>query len=474
MAIVSVPKTASPILIFFMTIIIFSPIMASSPNSEAEALLKLKNSFTNKDSLASWETGSEPCAKAKTWVGLVCHKGKVSGIHLTKMGLSGKIDVDALDQLPGLRTLSFEDNSFTGLMPQLNRIGALKGLYMSGNQFSGEIPKDFFQTMNSIKKINLSGNKFTGEIPSSLSQPTHLMDLHLENNQFSGSIPPLEQKTLISLDLSNNKLNGEIPPSLSKFNATSFQGNAGLCGEKIGKECDKEAAPAAQAPPIAPPASNHEEAGSSGITYGLMSASAIILGIMMAGILIMRRRQDKFDVLEKECLDDSVNVRMSKRGGSSTRGGSVGGSRRGASHGSRGSGDLVMVNDEKGFFGMTDLMKAAAEVLGNGSLGSSYKAMMPNGFSVVVKRMQQMNKLGRDGFETEITRFARLKHQNILTPLAYHYRKEEKLLVFGHISKGSLLFLLHGMSQLHISSFAPKRCVFFVLKLVLLTIIYSS
>jgi len=33
-------------------------------------------------------------------------------------------------------------------------------------------------------------------------------------------------------------------------------------------------------------------------------------------------------------------------------------------------GDLTMVNEEKGVFGMTDLMKASAEVLGNGGLGS--------------------------------------------------------------------------------------------------------
>ena len=48
-----------------------------------------------------------------------------------------------------------------------------------------------------------------------------------------------------------------------------------------------------------------------------------------------------------------------------------------------------MVNEEKGIFGMVDLMRAAAEVLGNGSLGSAYKAVMGTGVAVVVKRMPE-------------------------------------------------------------------------------------
>ena len=106
--------------------------------------------------------------------------------------------------------------------------------------------------------------------------------------------------------------------------------------------------------------------------------------------------------------------------------------------------DLMMVNDEKGSFGLPDLMKAAAEVLGSGGLGSAYKAIMTNGLSVVVKRMREMNMLGRDQFDAEMRRFGRIRHKNILTPLAYHYRKEEKLLVSEYMPKGSSLYVLHG------------------------------
>ncbi|KAI3743012.1 hypothetical protein L1987_60713 [Smallanthus sonchifolius] len=87
---------------------------------------------------------------------------------------------------------------------------------------------------------------------------------------------------------------------------------------------------------------------------------------------------------------------------------------------------------------------AAAEVLGNGGLGSAYKVTLGSGVSVVVKRVREMNQMTKEVFDTEMKKLAKLKHQNILTPLAYHFRKEEKLLVSEYVSKGSLLYVLHG------------------------------
>lgn len=107
--------------------------------------------------------------------------------------------------------------------------------------------------------------------------------------------------------------------------------------------------------------------------------------------------------------------------------------------------DLVVINDEKGVFGLADLMKAAAEVLGNGGLGSVYKAVMFNGVSVVVKRIRDMNNLGKEEFDAEIRRIGKIRYKNILTFLVYYYRKEEKFVVSEYIFKGSLLYVLYGM-----------------------------
>ncbi|XP_055827783.1 pollen receptor-like kinase 3 [Solanum dulcamara] len=415
--------------------------------SDTDALLKLKQSFTNAASLDSWKPGTDPCDKNIRWLGVFCQEKMVTGLLLGKTNLSGNIDVEALSQMPGLRTLSFQSNSFSGPIPEFNRMGALKGLYLSENQFSGEIPSNYFEKMQSLKKLWLSGNKFSGEIPSSLMELQYLIELHLENNQFSGPIPPVSnQSTLVTLDLSNNNLTGEIPVTLSRFNESSFKGNSELCGEKLGKACT-------QATNSTSNTNNNTNNGThqssdsnsnKNISMWIMVSSIVLLLIMIIVIYIICRYQQNHRAAIESFEEPSLGRRISShskksfelsRRGSSIRKGSIVGKR---------VGDLIMVNDDKGEFGLADLMKAAAEVLGNGPLGSSYKAMMSNGLTVVVKRIKEMNKIGKDGFDAEVKRLGRLRHKNILTLLAYHHRKEEKLFVYEYIPKGSLLYLLHG------------------------------
>ncbi|MBA0779296.1 hypothetical protein Gotri_003563 [Gossypium trilobum] len=420
--------------------------------SDSEALLQLKKFFTNSSALNSWVPSSVPCNKQTPWGGLLCHNGVVQGLRLEGMGLSGRIDVDALVEIKGLRSLSVINNSFQGVIPQLNRLGALKALFLSGNQFSGEIPPHFFTNMKSLKKVWLSHNKFMGGIPFSLGQLPHLIELHLENNQFSGHIPAFDRPNLKSINLSNNRLGGEIPISLSNFSANSFAGNPGLCGKILGVNCTKPVQNTAKL------VTNQKRVvGKSGkklppkiivalITLGVM----LVFVIILAAIRWMKKKKKKGPNGPTTSSEGAIEVQVSvptakeeevnrKRSGSSSRKGS------GHVKGGGGAAELVMVNDEKGSFGLTELMKAAAEVLGNGELGFCYKVTMANEVPVVVKRMRDMNALGKEEFHKQVKQFGNLRHPNILTPLAYHYRREEKLLVYQYLPNGCLLYQLHGM-----------------------------
>lgn len=440
--------------------------------SQSDALLKLKRSFTNPESLDSWTPSSDPCMTEATWVGVICYGGIVTGLRLGDMNLTGKVDVDALLEISGLRTVSFVNNSFSGSIPEFNRMGALKAIYLSGNQFSGDIPTDYFTKMGSLKKLWLSENKFSGKIPSSVSQLSRLMELHLEDNQFSGEIPSMDLPTLVSLNVSNNNLQGEIPPGLSKFDASSFAGNAGLCGKKLGRECHKEALEPSPAPnDIRGSGSNATSSNNRGSGGGgshksnsniiipvVVAVSVVLLILAIFLIFRMRKRRKlvpvaEFDVLAKENAGDHQPVQKIASGSNRKemelpKKGSLNNlSRKGSGSQSRASVtvDLVILNREKGNFRMADLMKAAAEVLGNGGLGSSYKAAMSNGLTVVVKRIREMNGKGKDEFDQEMRKLGKLQHPNVSTPLAYHFRRDEKLLVSEYVPKGSLLYLLHGM-----------------------------
>ncbi|CAK9159226.1 unnamed protein product [Ilex paraguariensis] len=438
-------------LFLFFIFLTLCPLSFSLLNTKPNdvALLQLKESFNNTTAVDSWKKGTNPCDNNEGWAGVICLNGVVTNLNLANFGLSGGFNVDALSDLRSIRIISVENNSFSGPIPEFNRLGSLKAIFLSRNQFSGEIPSDFFSNTRSLKKLRLSANKFSGKIPDSIGKIPHLLDLHLEFNEFSGPIPPIEQQSLTSLNLSNNKLEGEIPESLSRFSADSFIGNPDLCGKQAGKDCNnKEPLVQEENPQVSSPENMPKESNIS-------NAKWVVLGLIVAVLLFTllskaKRKDDDFDMLRKENLDDVVHVHIpssnrrsmspSRKGldsSHSTRG------RRSSRHG-KSSGDLVVVNEEKGLFGLPDLMKAAAEVLGNGGLGSAYKAMMANGVSVVVKRLRETNKLSSDSFDCEIRRLGKLSHRNILTPLAYHYRKEEKLLVSTYVPTGSLLYVLHG------------------------------
>ncbi|XP_030448342.1 pollen receptor-like kinase 3 [Syzygium oleosum] len=409
--------------------------------TEDEALLKLKRSITDNGALDSWVPSTPPC---KGWVGVICFNGIITGLHLSDRGLTGKVDVESLETINGLRTISLVNNSFSGPIPEFSRLGALKSLLLVGNEFSGEIPKDFFVHMLSLKKVWLSNNNFSGEIPESLAQLPNLKELHLEGNQFSGHVPAIKNEKLTSLDLSHNKLEGPIPASLVRFGVSSFRGNEGLCGKPLDRICSDPQKPTAVVVDESMRSSPTEHKSiDSWVIFGTVGA-LLVVGMLFSYIYSTRHRDNDFSVLGKEVVHEAVEVHVSSSKHSraaSSKKGSV--SKRGSQKG-KDMGDLVLVNEDKGPFGLSDLMKAAAEVLGNGGLGSAYKAVMSNGLSVVVKRMREMNRLGKEGFDAEMRRFGRIRHKNILTPLAYHYRREEKLLVSEYVPKGSLLYVLHG------------------------------
>ncbi|KAI7735806.1 hypothetical protein M8C21_000568 [Ambrosia artemisiifolia] len=290
-----------------MMITMIPVVMTASFMNEADALLIIKESLNNPISLDSWKPGTSPCDETSKWFGLVCGNGIVTTLRLKSLNLSGELDLFGLSQLPGLRVINIVNNSFSGPIPEFNKLGALKAIYMSMNQFSGEIPSSFFSNMVSLKKVWFDNNNFSGPIPSSLAQLPRLLELHLNNNNFSGLIPLIGQKTLQSLDLSNNNLTGDIPSSLSRFDVALFDGNPGLCGPKLRKLCvNVKHNHKGPKPPSKPPPESLKTA------YMLMGLSGSILVAMIIAIymLVQKRKKEEADqmCLEKRNGDGSYGL----------------------------------------------------------------------------------------------------------------------------------------------------------------------
>uniref|UniRef100_A0A7N2LI63 Leucine-rich repeat-containing N-terminal plant-type domain-containing protein n=1 Tax=Quercus lobata TaxID=97700 RepID=A0A7N2LI63_QUELO len=111
---------------------------------------------------------------------------------------------------------------------------------LSCNKFDGEIP-EVIGNLKVLHLLNLSNNFLTDRIPSSLGDLHQLESLDLSQNNLSGEIP--QQLTeLIFLEFFNvsyNNLTGPIPQGkqFNTFQMSSFEGNFGLCGDQITRNC---------------------------------------------------------------------------------------------------------------------------------------------------------------------------------------------------------------------------------------------
>ncbi|KAK5817264.1 hypothetical protein PVK06_022187 [Gossypium arboreum] len=372
--------TTVPVFALLLSLLIIPtlPTLCSS-QSDADSLSKFKKSLKNGDSkLKNWVPGSSPCRKK--WIGVMCDGETIIGLHLTNLGLSGSVDVESLLKVRSLRTISLVKNMFEGSIPKLNKLGALRAIYLSNNQFTGEIPNDYFESMGSLKKVWLNQNKFSGKIPDSLMQLRNLMELHLEGNRFSGKIPSLKYPNVMkSLDLKGNELDGKIPESFSKFNASVFEGNNELCGKPLEKHCDTadsrkvQQENEKQEEPDSPPPSSSQ----SNATVVISAVTLVVVVFFVVVAIISTNRVDELTnhhSSSREPLRQGNNVPESTRQKpleSSRKSGPEGKIKRGSSQkgNKNGMADLVVVNEEKGSFGLQDLMKAAAEVLGSGDRG---------------------------------------------------------------------------------------------------------
>eukprot|EP00256_Glycine_max_P024366 XP_003547077.2 probable inactive receptor kinase At2g26730 [Glycine max] len=99
--------------------------------------------------------------------------------------------------------------------------------------------------------------------------------------------------------------------------------------------------------------------------------------------------------------------------------------------------------DDKARFQMGELLRASAEALGHGILGNSYKAMLNDGSTIVVKRLWDLKPLSKEEFAKILNAIAEMKHPNLLPLLAYYHSRDEKLMLYTYAERGNLFSRLH-------------------------------
>ncbi|KAM6549930.1 hypothetical protein CsatB_021606 [Cannabis sativa] len=340
--------------------------------------------------LSSWDFKNTSVGVMCKFIGVTCwndRENRVLNLELRDMKLSGKI-------------------------PQaLEYCGSLQKLDLGGNEFSGTIPSQICDWVPFITTLDLSGNAFSGSIPPELGKCSYLNELVLSDNRLSGTIP-YEIATLGRLkkfSVANNQLTGTIPTSLNHFFEEDFSGNSGLCGEPLGK-CGGLS----------------KKSLAIIIAAGVFGAAASLLlafGVWWWYHLRLSKRRKHGHGIGRD--DDWAERLRAHR----------------LTQVSLFQKPLVKVK-------LADLMAATNNfsqdnVIISTRTGTTFKAVLPDGSALAVKRLNTC-KLGEKQFRLEMNRLGQIRHPNLTPLLGFCVVEEEKLLVYKHLSNGTLHSLLHG------------------------------
>ncbi|KAL5975649.1 hypothetical protein ACLOJK_019975 [Asimina triloba] len=426
--------------LLFLSILCFSlsKLVESEPTDDKQALLSFFNQTRHENRL-QWNSSDSPC----NWIGVRCDPTQsfVYSLRLPGVGLIGQIPPATLGRLSRLRVLSLRNNRLSGqLPPDFSGMKLLRNLYLQNNGFTGQLPPDL-AAMTRLVRLDVSNNNFSGIIPSSLANITHLTGLFLQNNQFAGGLPALNTTSLQQFNVSNNNLNGSIPVEFHKFNASSFAGNLDLCGAPLPPCTPSSPSPAPANAPPNPARNSSKKLSKAAIIAIAASVGGAAILILLAFLLLLcfkrGRRRPHPAKPPKEVAARSVAAAVPDIGTSSSKddSGIIGGLPE--------KNKLVFFSDGVASFDLEDLLRASAEVLGKGSMGTSYKAVLEEGTMVVVKRLKEVFVSKRE-FELQMEMVGKVEHENVVRLRAFYFSKDEKLLVLDFVEGGSLSAVLHG------------------------------
>ncbi|KAG1359269.1 Leucine-rich repeat receptor-like protein kinase TDR [Cocos nucifera] len=321
---------------------------------------------------------------------------------------------------PRLQILSASYCDLYGEIPSFE--AGCRNLYkieMEGNDLRGEIPTNVGRCLK-LLSLKLGRNRLTGTIPLELAALPSITDVDLSWNGFTGPIPPAFDNcsTLESFNVSFNHLAGEVPSSgavLRNLHPSAFAGNAGLCGGPVGRPC-------AAGGGASTSSRQGEEArparGSAGTAIVWIAAGAVGAGLV---VLILGTRW--FRARGEEVLSP------------------------------RGPGPWRLTAFQRLNFTAEDVADCVAgsdRIIGVGSMGTVYRAEMPGGEVIAVKKLWGPQKeagrtIKKKGgvAAAEVEVLGSVRHRNIVRLLGCCTNREATLLLYEYMPNGSLEDLLH-------------------------------
>ncbi|XP_044478460.1 MDIS1-interacting receptor like kinase 2-like [Mangifera indica] len=355
---------------------------------------------------------------------------QLQSLDLSSNSLVGEIP-KTLGKLTFLTKVNFSDNQLSGVMPpEIGLLTNLESLDLSSNKLSQAIPKDLGNLVK-LHYLNLSNNKFSQEIPAQFENLFHLSQLDLSHNSLGGEIPSQmshleslellnlshnsltssipnsfeEMRGLLYVDVSYNQLKGPIPENKAFQDATMLQGNKGLCGNVQGFP-----------PCISPITFKHKNGKVKKLVLSIIFPFLGVLLLALGVYLILQKIRKK--KLVGQSSEEDVEFFS-----------------------------VLTVDGRILYKQIMDSTKAfdTRYCIGKGGYSSVYKAKLPSGSIVAVKKLHPFPNVEithQKEFLNEVKTLTEIRHRNIVKLHGFCSNQQHSFLIYEYLERGSLATIL--------------------------------
>ncbi|GJM92074.1 hypothetical protein PR202_ga08502 [Eleusine coracana subsp. coracana] len=370
---------------------------------------------------------------------------QLQGLFLSNNRLDGSIPSNISQILPKIAVLDLSSNVLTGTLPKsLLCKDYLTRLDVSNNSLSGQIPflcPKEKQSSSSLLFFNASSNHFSGNLDGSISNFTQLSSLDIHNNSLNGSLPSelSDLSSLNYLDLSSNGFHGAIPCGICNMYSLTF---VNFSGNDIGMESLANCVAAGICP-------------GNGIDHMVVHSSrrvlraaiiCVILAVIIAVIVLVVYLRWKLLRSKPEAI---IPISKSKASVEPTSSDELLGRK------SREPLSINVATFEHALLRVTadDILKATenfskVHIIGDGGFGTVYRAALPEGRRVAIKRLHGGHQFQGDReFLAEMETIGKVKHPNLVPLLGYCVCGDERFLIYEYMENGSLEMWLNNRAD---------------------------
>ncbi|MCO5581069.1 hypothetical protein L7F22_034945 [Adiantum nelumboides] len=334
----------------------------------------------------------------------------LSKLHLSGNRMTGPLPSD-ICSLPYLEYLQLDGNALDGeLPPSIGKCGRLLDLQLGHNKLTGNIPTQIGDLGTLQISLNLSYNELTGTIPESLGKLVKLVLLDLSHNRLTGPIPSAvgNMFSLLNWTFADNMLSGPVPTTgpLANSSASSFANNSNLCGGPL---------PACVG--LSPSSRGRHNSHTFWKAAGIAIACALVVLLIISGVVIIAMHKHYF----RAAVDPTPAVAVSRLF----------------------SEDVERAID---FDSMKEATNSNANIISTNHFSTIYKAVMPSGLVLAVKKLNSTEKgvvIYQRKVILELDKIWKFSHENIMQPVGYFLENDFAIIVYDFVPACSLSQKLH-------------------------------